>query len=86
MKYTVRYDLPAETELAGIWTATADRGAVTEAAAWLDDRLARAPFRSGEARTSSVHRIAFHQPLGVEFEVIEDNKLVLVGHLRWAWP
>jgi len=78
MNYTVRYDSSAEADLAGIWSGASDRSAVTEAAAWLDDRLARIPLRLGEARQSSVHRIVFRLPLGIEYEVVEDDKLVLV--------
>jgi hypothetical protein len=67
----------AEAELAAVWLAAADRMAVTSAAAWLDDHLARLPLQIGESRASSVYRLAFHSPLGIEFEVIEDDKRVV---------
>ena len=78
MNYRIHFDAAAEADLAAIWTAATDRLAVTTAAAWFEMKLARAPLRLGEARSSSVRRIAFHHPLGMEFEVIEDDKLVLV--------
>jgi hypothetical protein len=67
----------AERRLAAVWTA-ADRGAVTAASAWLDTRLASNPLRFGKPIDSSVHRVAVRDPIGVEFEVIEDDKRVIV--------
>jgi hypothetical protein len=64
--------------LADIWLAAADRTAVTQASAWLEQRLALQPLVLGESRASSVQRVAFHPPLGIEFEVIEDDKRVVV--------
>jgi hypothetical protein len=78
MKYEVHWNAWAEAELAAIWLAAADRVAVTRAAAWLDDHLGRSPLQLGESRTSSVYRLAFRSPLGLEFEVIEDDKRVIV--------
>jgi hypothetical protein len=78
MKYQVQWDARAERELAALWLAAADRQAVTRAATWFDDQLARSPLELGESRASSVHRTAFHAPLGIEFEVIEDDKRVIV--------
>lgn len=78
MSYAVEWTPEAENDLAAIWNATADRGAVTASAAWLDARLARDPLHSGQPWGSSVHRIAVRDPIGVEFEVIEDDKRVIV--------
>jgi hypothetical protein len=78
MNYSVQFDALAEQDLAAIWTASADRTAVTAAATWIEHALRRDPLRMGESRSSSVHRVVFHLPLGVEYEVIEDDKLVLV--------
>lgn len=36
------------------------------------------PLDIGESRSSSVHRLAFHSPLGIEYTVIEDDKRVTV--------
>lgn len=78
MNYKVVWLETAENELAEIWLSAKDRDAVTEAAARLDRLLALAPLRLGESRSSSVNRIAYYQPLGVEFDVVEDDKRVYV--------
>ena len=78
MKYEVLWDARAESDLAAVWLAAADRQAVGRAATWFDYHLARSPLQLGESRKSTVHRLAFFAPLGVEFEVIEDDKRVIV--------
>ncbi len=78
MRYEVIWQRAAENELAAVWAAATDRDAVTQAAAEIDWHLARDPLRLGEARTSSVHRIVSNPPIAVEFEVIEDDKRVIV--------
>jgi hypothetical protein len=78
MKYDVVWGPRAEAMLAAIWVAAPNRAAVTSAAARIDKRLAIDPLHLGESRTSSVHRYAFHPPLGIEFEVVEDDKRVIV--------
>ena len=85
MNYRVDWEPLAEQELAAIWNAAPDRNAVTAAASSLDRLLAHDPLRLGESRTSSVHRIAYHDILGVEYEVVEDDKLVIV-HAVFATP
>ena len=78
MKYEVLWDARAEADLAAVWLAVTDRQAVTFASTWFDKQLSRSPLQLGESRASSVHRLAFHSPLGIEFEVIEDDKRVVV--------
>ena len=78
MKYEVVWGPRAEGMLATAWLDAFDQIAVTEAAASLDSQLAHDPLRLGESRTSSVHRVAYFPPLGVEFEVVEDDKRVIV--------
>ncbi|MFO0851889.1 MAG: hypothetical protein U0871_25485 [Gemmataceae bacterium] len=78
MSYRVVWNRWAEDDLATVWLAAADREAVAAATAWLDDHLARLPLDLGEPWASSVHRIAYYGPVGVEYEVIEDDKRVLV--------
>lgn len=78
MRYNVAWGPRAEAMLAAIWLAAQDRAAVTRSASRLDAQLASDPLHLGESRTSSVHRIAFDSPLGVEFEIVEDDKLVIV--------
>ncbi len=64
--------------LARIWIASADRTSVTVAAASLETALALQPLKIGESRSSSVHRVAYEHPLGIEYEVVEDDKKVIV--------
>ena len=78
MMYQVTWGIAVEHQLAAIWIASTDRGAVTAASAWLEYHLSRTPLGLGEPRTSSVHRVAYRAPLGVEFQVIEDDKRVIV--------
>jgi hypothetical protein len=78
MNYQVEWTAEAENDLAALWTAATDRNAVTEASAWLDAQLTVNPLHFGEPWASSVHRIAVDDPIGIEFEVIEDDKRVIV--------
>ena len=78
MKYEVHWDAQAEADLAAVWLAAVDRQAVSRAATWFDSQLARSPLQLGESRTSTVQRLAFYAPLGIEFEIIEDDKRVVV--------
>jgi hypothetical protein len=78
MRYEVIWYHKAEAELAAVWLGAADRNAVSRAAATLDGYLTRAPLELGESRASSVQRVAFEPPIGIEFEIIEDDKRVIV--------
>lgn len=61
-----------------MWLAAADRNAVTVAAHLIEQELATHPFAIGVPRNASVNRTAYEPPLGVDYEVIEDDKLVRV--------
>ena len=78
MRYQVAWGPKAEQMLADIWLAASNRTVVTQASAWLERELGYRPLQIGESRTSSVQRVAFCPPLGVEYEVIEDDKRVVV--------
>lgn len=78
MNYQVDWIPAAEQDLAALGNAATDPNAATAAAEWLDDYLARDPLHFGQPWGSSVHRIAVRDPIGVEFEVIEDDRRVLV--------
>ncbi len=78
MSYLVEWTVEAENDLASCWTTLRDRSAVTVASQWLDVQLSIDPIHFGEPWASSVHRIAVQTPIGVEFEVIEDDKRVIV--------
>lgn len=78
MTFQVDWNRWAEDDLAAIWVSATDRDAVTTAAAWLDEQLARDPLNFGEPWGSSVHRIASEDVIGVEYEVLVDDMRVLV--------
>lgn len=77
-RYQLAWAAAAEQQLATAWVGAADRSAVAAAAHWLEHRLARVPLQLGQPRASSVQRVAYRAPLGIEFEVIEDDKRVIV--------
>ena len=78
MNYDVVWGPILENMLARIWVAAQDRNAVTRAAAELEQALADQPLRVGHPLDSSVHRIAYRPPLGIEYEVVEDDNRVIV--------
>lgn len=85
MNYTVFWTPEAEDELADAWLAAADPTAVTDASHRIDKQLARNPFACGFARNASVNRTVVDRPLGVDYEIIEDDKKVRI-HGVWAVP
>jgi hypothetical protein len=78
MNYSVHRTDDALDELAAVWMAASDRNAVTTASHRLELDLAREPFTRGVRRNSSVNRTATDLPLGVDYEIIEDDKKVRV--------
>ncbi len=78
MKYRVDWSAAAEGELSVAWFAAGDRNAVALASHNLDAVLASDPLHFGKPRESSVSRVGFLHPLGVEFYVVEDDKRVVV--------
>lgn len=78
MNYTVTWTRGAEDGLAVAWIAASDQTAVTAASQRLDLALRRDPRIFGESRSTTMVRIAIATPLGIEFEIIEDDKKVRV--------
>ena len=77
MIFTVVWLPTAEAELARIWNTAADRDAVAAAADRIDAALRRDAPRRGESRSGSA-RVYFDWPLGVDFDVDEDDRIVRV--------
>lgn len=77
MKWTVLWRPRAERQLARIWLEVGDRQAVRAAADSLDGQLSQSPMSAGESRSGNV-RVAFASPLGVELEVVEQDRIVYV--------
>ena len=77
MSYKVTWKPTAEQELASIWIEATDRQVVTLAADRVDVVLRVDPNGQGESRPNGT-RIMFELPLGIRFEVKDDDRLVEV--------
>jgi len=84
VNYTVIWKPEAEAELAELWLEAADRSAVTSAANRIDGLLGRNPDSQGESRTGSI-RLMFVAPVGVFFDVREQDRIVAVLSV-WRVP
>jgi hypothetical protein len=84
MKFTVAWRTLPQRQLAQRWLIGPDRNAITAAAAGIDAALQRDPLNVGESR-SGIERIAFFDPLWVQFEVSEPDRLVTVVAI-WSTP
>jgi plasmid stabilization system protein ParE len=78
VNFTLVWSDAAIQDLARIWTAVADRNAVTRASNQIDQMLSRDAQRVGESRVGN-ERVAFADPLGVRFEVVVDDLMVTIG-------
>jgi hypothetical protein len=76
--YAVVWGDVFEQQLAAVWLAAPDRREVSRAAAFIETQLERRPLEVGESRSSSIERVLFEPPLGMEYQVIEDDKKVIV--------
>jgi len=77
MNYTVVWKPDAENELADVWLKTTDRSDLAVAANRLEQALGRNPSGIGEA-VHGITRIVFEGPLGVVYDVSDDDRLVTV--------
>ena len=77
MKYTVVWVPSAQQRLAAIWLAATDRRAVTAAADRIDKWLAVDPATRGTAVYGTTRELTV-PPLGVEFEIMDDDRMVNV--------
>ena len=77
MRYTVVWSAAAEQRLAAIWANAVHREVIADVANSLDRELARNPAVVGESRPNS-QRIAHCLPLGIRFQINENDRLVRV--------
>lgn len=77
MRYRVAWTASAQEHLARIWLASEKRPSITSAAAGIDAELREDPETKGESRRPGV-RVLISRPLGVEYEVIADDRTVYV--------
>ena len=77
LPYTVIWGSEAEGELAAIWLHSTDRDTIANAANFLDAELVEDPLDLGESRPNG-QRIAHALPLGIRFQIQEQDRLVKV--------
>jgi len=77
MRFTVIWTMAAEQDLAAIWLDAVDRDGVSSVANTIDQLLKQNPLAIGEVRFDTVRSLAV-APLGVDFEVLEQDRLVYV--------
>jgi mRNA-degrading endonuclease RelE of RelBE toxin-antitoxin system len=77
MRYRVAWTASAQQHLARVWLASDKRQSVTSAAAGIDAELREDPETKGESRRAGV-RVLIARPLGVEYEVIPEDRTVYV--------
>ena len=68
-----------------VWAAAPDRALVSLVVHRLEQLMALDPYRVGESRQSSVSRVALSSPIGLLFDIIEDDKKVLILSV-WSIP
>jgi hypothetical protein len=83
MNYIVHWTAGAIGQLATVWTAASDRTAVTEASYRLEMEIRADPYGVGVPRNTPLNRTAVELPLGIEYEIIEDDKTVRILSV-WA--
>ena len=77
MRYRVAWTASAQEHLARVWLASEKRQSVTSAAARIDAQLRDDPETKGESRRAGV-RLLISRPLGIEYEVIPEDRTVYV--------
>ena len=77
MRYTVLWVPSAERDLAAIWIDSKDRTAVASAANTIDALLRDDAPSQGEPCFDTVRSVVV-TPLGVDFEVFEEDRIVRV--------
>lgn len=77
MMYTVLWTPAAEQELAALWLAAGNRNAVTSAANSIDQLLNQDPELRGVLCFDTVRTLLI-PPLGVDFEIVDADRVVYV--------
>jgi hypothetical protein len=81
MIYTVIWQPDTENDLADEWLNAPDRAVVTQAANQIDAQLKADPYANSESRSGN-SRVMFVPPLGVAYDVSDDDCLVIVAVLH----
>lgn len=80
-RYTVVWVKSAQDELADAWLNSPNRGAVTEAAHWIDQELAEDASSKGHEVHEGL-RAFFSPPLRILYEVRESDRTVEVLRVK----
>jgi len=75
--YELVWTEDAQQRLAAVWVASDNRNGVTRATDEIDNTLERFPANAGECLFDTVRELE-EPPLSVEFEVMEEEKKVVV--------
>jgi hypothetical protein len=78
MMYTVVWLKAAQDLLAALWLNAPDRREFTGAANAIDAQLRIDPYAYSESRGADDQRILIFPPVGVAFDVSDDDRLVTV--------
>ena len=78
MNYTVEWAPFAVDELAAVWLSAADQAGLTRTLHLLEQLLGSTPFSVGQPAGSSVRRLVLVAPVGLGFDIVEDDKKVIV--------
>jgi hypothetical protein len=81
VKYAVDDTTLAEAELLDLWINASDQAFVTSVVHHIELLLRLYPREVGEARESPLTRIVFAPPVGMWFDIIEDDLKVLILHV-----
>ena len=76
--YEIIWNSDAKAELKLIFRQSEDPDGLITTLALLQKELRTVPLLAGFGRESSVHRMHYQRPLFIEYEVIEDDKRVIV--------
>jgi hypothetical protein len=77
VNYTVIWKPAAHAELTELWLEASNRSDLTSAANKIDQLLKRDPHSQGESRSGSI-RVMFVDPVGVFFDIREQDRIVAV--------
>jgi len=77
MKFTVTWSPKAERDVASLWLAAHDRAEVAKAADLFDAFLRDEAYPLAQAQSNRGH-ILYYPPLAIHFEIIDEDRLVLV--------
>ena len=80
MNYRVFWAPQAEKQLEAILQDQAEQVGIAAAVRRMDERLTSDPFTFGESRYDTL-RVGFELPLGIDYEVLQDVRTVIVYHV-----